>query len=153
MTTTKKSQEYLTNVEKQRQKLLKSGKGGKEEAAAFVEGQRREGKKLAGQQDGNKFQRIAQNRLRGPLYDIPKNSAKKQPKLEGPLYDYPAKKQPKLEGPLYDYPKSPARKFAGKKVTGRAPVTHTVTRNRRGYMPKVVKVRDPAPILGRKDGK
>jgi len=61
---TKEAQEYLINVEKQRLKLLK-GPGGQDSASGFVEDQRREGKRLAGQADGNKFQRIAQNRLRG----------------------------------------------------------------------------------------
>jgi len=83
---TKEAQEYLINVEKQRLKLLK-GPGGQDSASGFVEDQRREGKKLAGQADGNKFQRIAQNRLRGSA---------KQPKPDN-LYDNPRglPKQPK----------------------------------------------------------
>jgi len=83
---TKEAQEYLINVEKQRQKLLK-GPGGQDSASGFVEDQRREGKRLAGQEDGNKFQRIAQSRLRGSA---------KQPKPDN-LYDNPRglPKQPK----------------------------------------------------------
>ena len=75
---TKEAQEYLINVEKQRLKLLKGGgKGGRDDAAAFVEGQKAIGRQLSG--DDNKFQSIAQNRLR--------NSAKK-PKPDN-LYDNP----------------------------------------------------------------
>jgi len=81
---TKEAQEYLINVEKQRLKLLK-GPGGQDSASGFVEDQRREGKRLAGQADGNKFQRIAQNRLRGSAKQPkPTNVTPAKPSSMGP---------------------------------------------------------------------